>query len=164
MSSFYDTYDYMLDIIETLENKINFLEMHLINPLQSKLKMNNNYIELLETKLKSEFIKNEELNTSVISLEKQLKEQMDELFSLTYTQRQVSVADTKITNEIIQLFEDKLEIEFSKNDDLRRQIVVLENKLYQKSDWNDEKEETTIENLRSYSKTVIKAFNIALGI
>ena len=28
----------------------------------------------LETKLKSEFIKNEELNTSVISLEKQLKE------------------------------------------------------------------------------------------
>lgn len=164
MSSFYDTYDYMLDIIETLENKINYLEMHLINPLQSKLKMNNNYIELLETKLKSEFIKNEELNTSVISLEKQLKEQMDELFSLTYTQRQVSVADTKITNEIIQLFEDKLEIEFSKNDDLRRQIVVLENKLYQKSDWNDEKEETTIENLRSYSKTVIKAFNIALGI
>jgi len=164
MSSFYDTYDYMLDIIETLENKINYLEMHLINPLQSKLKMNNNYIELLETKLKSEFIKNEELNTSVISLEKQLKEQMDELFSLTYTQRQVSVADTKITNEIIQLFEDKLEIEFSKNDDLRRQIVVLENKLYQKSDWNDDKEETNIEDLRSYSKTVIKAFNIALGI
>jgi predicted RNase H-like nuclease (RuvC/YqgF family) len=77
MSSFDDTYEYMLDIIETLESKINYLESHLLNSLQSKLKINNNYIELLETKLESEFSKNEKLNATIISLETKLKDQID---------------------------------------------------------------------------------------
>ena len=155
----YDTYEYMLNIIETLEDKINYLELHVLNSLQTKVKMNNNYIELLETKLEKQFIKNDELNGSIISLEAKLKKQMDELFSITYSQSKILIPDIKITNSIVQFFEDKLEIEFAKNDDLRREIVVLENKLIKETIVQD-----IPTDLSSCGKTVIKAFNIALGI
>ena len=158
MSSIYDTYDNMLNIIEVLEDKINYLETHLLNSLQSKVKMNNNYIEMLETKLKTEFNKNDELKVTVISLESRLKQQMDELFSMTYCNKNICIADIKITNDAIQLFEDKLQIEFAKNDDLKRQVSSLENQLIDKNIDHD------YEDLRSCSKKIIRAFNIALDI
>jgi hypothetical protein len=164
MSSFDDTYEYMLDIIETLESKINYLESHLLNSLQSKLKINNNYIELLETKLESEFSKNEKLNATIISLETKLKDQIDELFSITYNQTKVCIADPKITNKIVELFDNKLDIEFAKNDKLKKEIILLENKLNDKKDYLYSFNCINEENLKSYSKTVITAFNIALGI
>ena len=164
MSSFDDTYEYMLDIIETLESKINYLESHLLNSLQSKLKINNNYIELLEIKLESEFSKNEKLNATIISLETKLKDQIDELFSITYNQTKVCIAGPKITNEIVELFDNKLDIEFAKNDELKKQIILLENKLNDKKDYLYSFNCINEENLKSYSKTVITAFNIALGI
>jgi hypothetical protein len=120
----------MLDIIEALENKIDSLESILFsNSLNTKIRFNDSYIELLETKLNTEFMKNNELRLSIISLETRLKEQTDQLFSINYMQKSICIADAKITNDAIKLFEDKLEIEFAKNDDLRREIISLENQL-----------------------------------
>jgi hypothetical protein len=62
------------------------------------------------------------------------------------------------------LFDNKLDIEFAKNDKLKKEIILLENKLNDKKDYLYSFNCINEENLKSYSKTVITAFNIALGI
>lgn len=128
-------YDVLLDIIFSLEDKINYLEFNIVNDLNNTIHQKNKIIDLLETKLQSEFAKTLELKSYISSLETKIINRNDEILSLTYQLKNATeVKPISFSNEIIKFFEEKLEIEFDKNDKMRAEIALLQEQLKQKDD------------------------------
>jgi hypothetical protein len=123
-----EDYDIFMDILSSLEDKINYIEFSLTNRLK-------NTISLYSNKLDSEFNINSELRSCISSLEIKIKNRDDDIYSLTNQLKTIAIIKPIIfNNSISKLFQDKLEIEFEKNNKLKAEIVSLEMKLKQRDD------------------------------
>jgi hypothetical protein len=75
------------------------------------------------------------LRSCISSLEIKIKNRDDDIYSLTNQLKNIAIIKPIIfNNSISKLFQDKLEIEFEKNNKLKAEIVSLEMKLKQRDD------------------------------
>jgi len=126
-------YDFLMDIISILENRIENLESYLIDSLNAKFKMNADIIEFIDIKLTDELNKNDELKQQILLLEKKIKEQDDELYSIKLNKK---IIDDELysNSKNIEFTDIKLTNELNKNDELKQQILLLEKKIKEQDD------------------------------